>query len=79
MRLCASTVIPVPHPSGHAVLHFFHAENNDVVQALRQQLREQDLHMEKLRSRSDALKLIEEDRQKRQTIRQRRSPIIPPK
>ena len=55
------------------------SENNDVVQALRQQLREQDLHIEKLRSRLDALKLIEEDRQKRQTIRQRRSPIIPPK
>jgi len=55
------------------------AENSPIVQTLRDQLSEKEEHITKLQSRLNALKLIEQDRQKRQTFRQRRATITPPK
>ncbi|MDH5641157.1 MAG: hypothetical protein OEY28_07675 [Nitrospira sp.] len=54
-------------------------EDPSAIQALRQKLSEKEEHITKLQSRLNALKLIEQDRQKRQTFRQRRATITPPK
>ena len=54
------------------------SENSAVVKSLQRQLREQDQRLEKLQSRLEALKLIEEDRHKRTSLRLRQARVISP-